>query len=147
MNAFDQSITVLEELFSRNREFVLATVRGGVPAQRVVDAFYDDGAFWFLTHAQSNKVEEIRCNSHVSLCREFHNFNGVARFVGEQPSVKRRLDKPHEPWYFIPSDHRARSMCYIRVELSHAFFHKDGVGYKVDFAAKTAETVPFAPKK
>lgn len=34
-------------------------------------------------------------------------------------------------------------MCYVKVELSNGFFHKDGIGYKVDFTRKTAEEIPF----
>lgn len=147
MTVFEKSMTVLGELFAHSTEFVLATVRGDVPAQRVVRAFYDGGSFWILTHAQSNKVREIERNSHASLCREFHVFSGTAHFMGEEQPADRSWDKGAEPWYFIPSDDRAREMGYLRLDVDRAFFHRDGVGYKVDFAAKTAEEIPFAPKQ
>lgn len=146
MTVFEKSMAVLGELFAQSGEFVLATVRGDRPAQRVVRAFYDGGSFWILTHAQSNKVQEIERNNNVSLCREFHNFNGTAHFMGEDHPAASGWAGKSEPWYFIPSDDKAREMGYLRVDVSRAFFHKDGVGYKVDFAAGTAEEIPFAPK-
>ena len=147
MTVFEKSVAVLGELFAQSSEFVLATVRGDVPAQRVVRAFYDDGAFWILTHARSNKVQEIEHNSSVSLCREFHVFSGSAHFMGEEQTEPALWNRPAERWYFIPSDDKAEEMGYLRVNVKRAFFHKDGVGYKVDFAAQTAEEIPFAPKQ
>ncbi|MDF2567731.1 MAG: hypothetical protein K0R90_1187 [Oscillospiraceae bacterium] len=33
--------------------------------------------------------------------------------------------------------------CYIKIELDHGFFYKDGTGYRVDFMNKKVEAFPF----
>ena len=35
------------------------------------------------------------------------------------------------------------NMCYIRIDPTAGFFHKDGTGYKIDFTEKTVKTFPF----
>lgn len=34
-------------------------------------------------------------------------------------------------------------MCYVKVDLKHGFFYKDGIGYKVDFITREATEFPF----
>ena len=34
-------------------------------------------------------------------------------------------------------------MCYVKIQLEHGFFYKDGKGYKVDFLSEEAEEFPF----
>ncbi|MCR3922589.1 MAG: pyridoxamine 5'-phosphate oxidase family protein [Firmicutes bacterium] len=75
---YEKSLDVLGELFSKDFTFVLATVKDNLPSLRVVDTYYGNGAFWIVTYAKSNKVEEIENNPNVALCNNFHRFKGQA---------------------------------------------------------------------
>ena len=79
MDAYEAGLQKLSALFSQDRTFVLATVKGSKPSQRVVDTYYDEGVFWIVTYAQSTKVKELRMNPQVSLCNSFHTFSGRDR--------------------------------------------------------------------
>ena len=59
MNLFEKSMIVLSELFQRDCLFSLATTKDNKPSIRVVDIYYQEGAFWIVTYAKSNKVKEI----------------------------------------------------------------------------------------
>ena len=46
---------VMEDRFGRDTVLSLATVGEGGPAVRLVNAYYEDGAFYVITHALSGK--------------------------------------------------------------------------------------------
>ncbi len=148
MMVYEKSLVVLNELFGRDCQFALATSKADVPSVRVVDTFYDDGAFYIVTHARSQKAMEIRANERVALCDKLYRFSGTARSVGhpllhENSRIRSKLIRAFEPWYFKHNDENDTDMCYIRIEPDTGFFYKDGTGYQVDFRQKTAEEVPF----
>ena len=126
MNTFEKALKTLEELFSRDYQFALATSKDNIPSVRFVDTFY--------------------CN--VSLCNKLYRFNGKAYNIGhpvkeENKEIRSKLIKVFEPWYFEHNNEDDENMCYIKVELDNGFFYKDGTGYKVNFASKKAEEFPF----
>lgn len=148
MNIFEKSLKVLEELFSRDYQFALATVGQDTPSIRVVDTFFDSGVFYIVTYASTQKVMELEKNPKVALCNEFYRFNGYAYNIGhplkkENAEIREKLIEVFKPWYFEHNNEQDENMCYVKVELSNGFFHKDGIGYKVDFNSKTAEEFPF----
>ena len=63
----------------------------------------------------------------------------------ENSEIRAKLIQVFAPWYFEHNNENDENMCYVKVEPDSGFFHKDGTGYKVDFAAKTAERAPFSP--
>ena len=48
-----------------------------------------------------------------------------------------------KPWYFAHNNENDEYMCFVKVELEHGFFYKDGIGYKVNFIDKSVEEFPF----
>lgn len=61
---------VLLERFGKDSIVALATSADNVPYVRNVDAFYEDGAFYVLTHGLSNKMKQIEQNPTVALSGE-----------------------------------------------------------------------------
>lgn len=150
MTAYDKSLEVLNSLFNKDCTFVLATSAENCPSQRVVDTYLCGRAFWIVTYALSNKVKELRVNPNVSLCNDFYTFKGKAYDMGhpleeKNGEIREKLIKVFEPWYFAHNNENDENMCYVKVELEEGFFHKDGIGYKVDFVEKQAKEMPFAP--
>lgn len=150
MSIFADSLKVLEDLFSRDFTFVLATAKDNIPSTRVVDTYYEDGVFWVVTYAKSRKVQEITENPHVALCNDFNCFQGKAENTGHplneaNKQIRQKLIKVFEPWYFAHNNEDDAFMCYVKIVPESGFFHKDGKAYKVDFINKTAEKIPFAP--
>ncbi len=148
MDVYEEGLVVLETLFARDYQFALATSNDNIPAVRFIDTFYDNGAFYIVTHGKSDKVKEIEHNPVVSLSKDLYRFSGIARNIGhpllkENLKIREKLIKVFEPWYFAHNNENDENMCYIRVDLKQGLFYKDGTGYKVNFENKTAEKFPF----
>ena len=148
MNNYDIAIKAMEKLFSRDYQFALATDVSGVPSLRFVDTYFDDGAFYIVTHANTNKVKEISVNPNVALCsRQGYSFKGKAYNIGhpllpENAEIRSKLIKAFEAWYFKHNDEND-DICILKIKPESGFFHKDGIGYKIDFVTKTVERFPF----
>lgn len=145
MNDYEK---VMNELFAKDYQFAMATVKDNVPSNRFVDTYYDKGAFYVVTYLKSQKVQELISNSTVSLCNKLYRFSGNAYNIGhplleENKEIREKLIKVFEPWYFAHNNEDDENMCYVRIDLKDGFFYKDGVGYKVNFQQKTAEQFPF----
>jgi hypothetical protein len=79
MDCFDESLRVMNELYGHDTAMPLATVNGGRPNLRVVNAYYKDMSFYITTYSLSSKMKEIAVNPHVAIN---HNLF-VAHGVGE----------------------------------------------------------------
>lgn len=148
MNAYEKAMAAMEELFARDCQFALATAKDNVPSVRVVDTYYDGESFYIVTYGESRKVKEMEANPSVSLCDGLYRFNGMAHNIGhplepQHTAIRTKLIDAFSPWYFKHNDENDPHMRYVRIDLSDGFFHKDGMGYKVDFLTKEAEAFPF----
>ncbi len=61
----------------------------------------------------------------------------------ENRKTGNRLIQTFEPWYFKHNDENGENMCYLKTEPVTGFLHKDGTGFKMDSASRTAEEFPF----
>jgi Pyridoxamine 5''-phosphate oxidase. len=148
MDDYAAAMAVMAELFSKDCAFALATVSGNRPSVRMVDTYYEDGAFYVVTYGSSAKVKALKTNENAALCKQAYRFEGAARNIGhplapENSGIREKLIRAFEPWYFKHNDERDAAMCYIKIELQGGFFYKAGTGYKVDFMNNTVETFPF----
>lgn len=148
MTVYEKSLEVMHELFAKDVTFSLATSKDSIPSVRVVDIFYDDGAFWIVTDKKSNKATEIENNPDVALCDRLYRFTGKAYIAGhpfedENRQIREKLIRAFEPWYFAHNNENSKDMCYIRVDLQTGFFYHKGIGYSVNFTEKTADEFPF----
>lgn len=148
MTTFEKSLNVLAELFAKDYQFALATSNDNVPSVRFVDTFYDNGAFYIVSYAKSQKVKEIENNHKISMCNKLYRFTGTAYNIGHPLSeknhaIREKLTKAFEHWYFEHNNESDENMCYMKIELKQGFFYKDGTGYKVDFENRKAEEFPF----
>jgi general stress protein 26 len=150
MSTYEEAMQVMSELFAKDYQFAMATVKGDTPSVRFVDTFYDEGAFYLVTYSSSQKVQELNENSQVALCNNLYRFDGEAYNLGHpllpaNREIREKLIEVFEPWYFIHNNENDENMCYIRIELNKGFFCKGGVGYKLSFKSKEAEQFPFNP--
>lgn len=148
MNTYQKAVQAMKDLFAKDYQFALATSKDNVPSLRYVDTYYDEGDFYIVTYAKSQKVQEIENNCNISLCRELYRFSGKAYNIGhpfrpENKDIREKLIQAFEPWYFAHNNEQDENMCYVKVELSDGFVYKDGTGYRVDFQSKKAEEFPF----
>lgn len=150
MTDYENAISVMKEMFSRDYQFALSTAKDNIPSARYVDTFFDGESFYTVTYKLSQKAVEIADNPNVSLCcQRMHTFSGQAYLIGhpldpENAAIRSALIKAFEAWYFKHNNEADENMCYIKINPTVGFFHKDGKGYKIDFTEKTVKAFPFA---
>lgn len=148
MTTYEKSLIIMNELFSKDYQFALATASNNIPSVRVIDTYYENKAFYLVTYAKSQKAKEIEQNKNVSLCNHLYRFQGVATIIGhpldtQNLGIRETLTKEFEPWYFAHNNESDPYMCYIRIDLSNGFIFKDGTGYQIDFINNSANEFPF----
>ena len=61
---------IMEERFGCDTLLSLATVEDGRPYVRIVDSYYEEGSFYVITYALSNKMRHIAEHPEVAVCGE-----------------------------------------------------------------------------
>ena len=70
------------ERFGKDTVIALATVEDGVPYVRSVNAYYENGAFYIITYARSNKMRQIENNPIVAISGEWFTSHGKGINLG-----------------------------------------------------------------
>lgn len=67
---------IMVERFGKDTVIALATAEGGRPYVRYVNAYYENGAFYVITHALSNKIRQISGNPVVAIADDWFTAHG-----------------------------------------------------------------------
>ena len=73
---------IMTERFGKDTIIALATVENEVPFVRYVNAYYEDGSFYIITYALSNKMKHIESNSTVAIAGEWFTAHGKSINLG-----------------------------------------------------------------
>ncbi len=73
---------IMTERFGKDSVIALATVDNGIPYVRYVNAYYDNGAFYIITYALSNKMRHIKSNATVAIAGEWFAAHGKGVNLG-----------------------------------------------------------------
>ncbi len=73
---------IMRERFGKDSLIALATVEDGIPYVRSVNAYYEDGAFYIVTHGKSNKMRQLAKNPVAALSGEWFSGHGEAVDLG-----------------------------------------------------------------
>lgn len=131
---------IMNERFGRDREISLATLDGGSPAVRVVDAVYRDGSFYAITYALSSKMKQIEENPAVAVCGEWFTGRGAGESLGwilkEENRDIRAMLKSAFAWYGNGHvDEDDKNTVILRVRLTDGVLFSQGTKYALDFAS------------
>lgn len=61
---------IMMERFGKDTVIALTTIEKEVPYVRYVNAYYENGAFYIITYALSNKIKHIENNPAVAIAGE-----------------------------------------------------------------------------
>ena len=67
---------IMAERFGKDTIIALATAENEIPFVRYVNAYYENGAFYIITHALSNKMKHMESNSTVAIAGEWFTAHG-----------------------------------------------------------------------
>lgn len=131
---------ILAERFGKDSLIALATAEDNVPYVRTVNAFYEGGAFYIITHKLSNKMRHIGKNPTVAIAGEWFTAHGKAvdlGYFGEpgnaEIAAKLRgafsewIDNGHNDF----TDPNTRILC---VRLTDGVLFSHGTRFDIDFS-------------
>ena len=73
---------IMRERFGKDSIIALATVEGSMPCVRNVDAYYENGAFYIITHALSNKMKQLAQNPNAAIAGDWFTAHGTGASLG-----------------------------------------------------------------
>lgn len=127
---------IMIERFGKDTVIALATVENGVPSVRYVNAFYEDGAFYSITHAQSNKIRQIERDPAVAIAGDWFTAHGKGINLGcfgkaENRAIAGKLKTAFAEW--IGNGHNDledENTIILRVELTDGLLLSHGTRYE-----------------
>ncbi|MGN1457029.1 MAG: pyridoxamine 5'-phosphate oxidase family protein [Acutalibacteraceae bacterium] len=130
---------IMNGRFGKDSLIALATTENNVPYVRSVDAFYEDGAFYIITYATSNKMKQIEKNPLVAISGEWFTAHGKAKNLGyfrkkENADIAEKLKTAFAAW--IDNGHNNfddENTIILCIELTNGLLFSDGVCYDIDF--------------
>jgi len=134
-----QAQKTMHDRFGSDALIALATAHDGVPSVRTVNAHYEDGCFYVVTHALSNKMRQIAGNPAVAVCGDWFTAHGIGENLGHildpgHAALAERLRAAFAAWY--GNGHVNESdpnTCILRIRLTDGVLFADGVRYEIDF--------------
>lgn len=139
MNAESKKIMI--ERFGKDSIIALATLENGIPFVRNVNGFYEDGAFYVITYALSNKMKQIEKNPNVAISGDWFTAHGKGINLGyfgkpENNHIAQKLRSAFESW--IDNGHNNfadENTCILCIRLTDGVLFSHGTRYDIDFTA------------
>ncbi len=156
MNKYNEAMKLLNEKVGNKDALIsLSTIAAEAgadgkcrPAARLVDAYYEDGAFYIVTYATSGKMRQIAQNPEVAVCIIVDNFtaDGIGENLGwvcdeKNTEMMTKLRKIFAEWYYEANNDEDTNTCLLRVSLTKGLWNDPHKGLKneIDFINKTAD--------
>lgn len=138
MKEFSQETEqIMTERFGKDTVIALATTENETPYVRYVDAYYEHGAFYIITHGLSNKMKHIKNNPVVAIAGEWFTAHGRGISLGyfgkqENCVMAEKLKKVFAGW--IDNGHNNfddENTIILRVELIDGLLLSHGTRYEL----------------
>ena len=139
MKRNNEAEKILVERFGKDSMIALATVDDGLPCVRAVNACYEDGAFYVITHAFSNKMRQLARNPAAAIAGEWFTARGTGVSLGyigreENRRIADKLKEAFASWlgsgHVDFEDENTVLLC-IRLESGTLF--SNGTRYDIEF--------------
>ena len=130
---------IMNERFHRDTLIALATEADGQPYVRAVNAFYEDGAFYVITHAQSGKMRQIAKNPVVAVSGEWFTGHGTGENLGhvlleENKAIMEILRDAFAAWYSNGHvNEEDPNTCLLKITLKDGVLMTPENRYEIDF--------------
>lgn len=134
-----ETAEIMKERFGCDTLLSLATVEEGIPSVRIVNSYYEDGAFYVVTYAQSNKMKQIAKNPAVAVCGEWFTGHGTGENLGhvkaeENEEIMSKIRVVFDEWYGNGhTNEDDPNTCLLRIRLTDGVLFHHGTRYDIDF--------------
>lgn len=130
---------ILTERFGKDTIIALATIGEGRPYVRNVNAYYENSAFYVITHGLSNKMKQIEKNPEIAIAGDWFTAHGEGKNLGyfgkkENAEIADKLRKAFAAW--IDNGHNNfedENTCILCINLTDGILFSHGTCYDIDF--------------
>ena len=154
MSRYEEALRMIEEMCGNGKDNVisLATVDMDPndagkprPCVRNVNAYFENGVFYSVTWANSNKMLQIAKNPEVAFTTFFEGFSGsgIGENLGwvlkpENAELRTKLRAVFADWYDDANNEKDENCSILAIRLTRGtIFHDHGaVRYHLDFMNK-----------
>lgn len=127
---------IMIERFGKDTVIALSTAEGSMPYVRFVNAYYENGAFYIITYALSNKMKHIENNPTVAIAGDWFTAHGKGVNLGywgkkENHLIAGKLKKVFTEW--IDNGHNNfddENTIILCVELTDGLLLSHGTRYE-----------------
>ena len=145
MSNYENAINIMTERFGKDSLIGVATTDGARLYNRMVDAYYDNGAFYVSTYSLSNKMRQIEGNPDVAVCAvDWFSGHGIGTNLGwvlkpENAEIRAKLRGAFD-WYDFANNEQDENCCILEIKLTDGMLIKDhhAIRYQIDFANESA---------
>jgi len=145
MDKYNAAIEIMVERFSKDSLIAIATTDGERLHNRMVDAYFYNGAFYVSTNTLSNKMKQIEANPEVAVCAvDWFSGHGIAKNLGwvlepQNAEIRSKLREAFS-WYDHANNEQDKNCCFLEIRLTDGMLIKDhhAVRYQIDFVNKMA---------
>ena len=129
---------IMMERFGKDTIISLATTENAMPYVRYVNAYYENGSFYIITHALSNKIKHIKENPVVAIAGQWFTAHGRGVSLGyfgkkENCVIAEKLKKVFAEWidngHTDFSDENTIILC---VQLTEGILFSHGTRYDME---------------
>ena len=122
---------IMDARFSCDALIALATTGDNTPYVRTVNSYYEDGAFYVITYALSNKMKQIEKNPVVAICGEWFTAHGVGENLGY---IRDKLRAGSAEWYDNGHvNEEDPNTCILCIRLTDGVLFSNGTRYDIEF--------------
>ncbi len=137
MKKLDEEVEkIMVERFGKDTMIALATIEEETPYVRYVNAYYENGAFYVITYALSNKIKHMEQNPTVAIAGEWFTAHGKginAGYFGKKENrvIAGKLKNAFAEW--IDNGHNNfddENTIILRIELTDGVLFSHGTRYE-----------------
>ena len=138
MREFSREVEqIMTGRFGKDTVIALATIENETPYVRYVNAYYENGAFYIITYALSNKIKHIEHNPTVAIAGEWFTAHGMGINLGyfgkdENHMISEKLKTAFAEW--IGNGHKGfddENTIILCVELTDGLLLSHGTKYEL----------------
>ncbi len=128
---------VMIERFGKDTVIALATAEHEVPYVRSVNAYYEDGSFYIITYALSNKMKQIEKNPNIAIAGDWFTAHGKGNNLGyigkeENRPIAEKLKTVFAEWIDNGDNNfDDENTIILCVELTDALLFSHGTRYEL----------------
>lgn len=144
-NSFSQALEIMNKRFGHDTLISIATLDGNIPAVRIVNSYYENGAFYTITNALSNKMKQIKANPTVAICGEWFTAHGIGENIGHicdkhNVDISTKLREVFKEWYSNGHiDESDPNTCILCIHLTGGVLFSHATRYDIDFNVMRTE--------